>query len=168
MLSNDEDENEDFRSSILSLIPDGYFKNMVAEDLDKSELNYRSTIEKYFYEFAPLLFDYTHEFWRVFKETLSKLFKIGTQIILHSIDSLANHLIYEPTIHSSIFKSLNYNEETEKIFYQSPKTKRRLFGNSESITKYLEGQNMTRLEKQPKPVTIYCNEKDGRVYITVS
>lgn len=157
------------RDQIIELIPDGVFKKMVIYDLNKSELEFRPTIEKYFHTFAPLLFDYSHEFWRIFKDVICKLFNCGIQILLKSIDSLANHLIYMPTIFLSIKQNLKIdNGESDSIFYQSPKTKTRLFANSESITKYLEGLNMTRIEKQPKPAALYCKKSDGRVYSTAS
>lgn len=163
--------NKDDKSptDILEAIPDGLFKKMIMYDLNKSELEYRPTIEKYFHTFAPLLFDYSHEFWRVFKDTLSSILQCDQQVILNSIDSLANHLIYMPTRHLSIYNTFDDQQiDDNKIFYQSPKTAKKLFTNSESITKYLDNINMTRLEKQPTPTPFYCDKNDGRVYSTSS
>lgn len=145
--------DEEKRSNIINSIPDGNFKIMITEDLQKPEISFRPFVAKYFHRFAPYLFDRAHEFWRVFNETLCNILNCKRSVLLNALDTLATHLLYKPYVSS-----------------RSGRSSGRLtkgFSHSESITEFLEkNESWPRLEKQQTPVKIYC--KDGRIHSPVA
>jgi hypothetical protein len=58
------------RVELLSSLPDGLFRTMIADDLNQAELPFRATLEKYFRKFIGLLFQRGHEFWRIFVDAI--------------------------------------------------------------------------------------------------
>ena len=141
-------DNEKF--NIINTIPDGLLKNMIEEDLNKGQINFREFVLKYFRTFAQLLFEHAHEFWRVFNETMCNILECERGTLLNALDTLATHLLYKP------FKYVKPGRPTVKGF-----------SHSESITEFLESEQMTRLEKQPSPIKIYEGE-DKRIYSPVA
>lgn len=160
------------KSSIIASLPDGPFRNMIEEDLNFPELNFRSFMEKYFHTFAPLFFDRIHEFFRVFNETVCAIFRINKKSVLRALDVLANRLLYNQSqaknyndyienhdqtiIKKEILdKSINNDEidddcEEEDLSY------------SESITDYLKELQTPRLENFPNSVELYTDSERAR------
>lgn len=127
---------------LLETIPEGNLKNEIIDDLNYAELEFKSTIEKYYQKFAVLLFDGPHEFWKVFVGSLCTLLSCDKGQLLDAIDHLTTKFLY-----------------TDKLI-QLPNVK---FGHSDSITEQLEQKNLTRFEKPPDDIEIYIDEKDGKV-----
>jgi hypothetical protein len=136
------------RAQILTGIPDGPFREMVAEDLERGELDVRSTIERYFHRFVSVLFDRGHEFWKIFVETLCAMLGLEKPLMLSAIDTLVMHLLYAPL---------------------SPRVSPPVtFKHSESITQFLENQTMPRLEKMPKSIRLFFDPDDNAVKTPVN
>lgn len=134
-------------TKLLETIPEGNLKNEIINDLNYPELEFKSTIEKYYQKFAVLLFDGPHEFWKVFINSLCSLLTCEKAELLNAIDHLTTKFLY-----------------TDKLI---PMTNVK-FSHSDSITEQLEQKNMTRFEKPPDDIEIYIDEKDGKVKTPVS
>lgn len=130
------------RQELLDGIPDGQFKNLIVEDLEKSELDFREIVPKYFNHFATLLFDRAHEFWRTFNDTLCKMLKVERQVLLAAIDTLAMKFIYAPYKKPDAHKLVTH------------------FEHSESITNLLESTQITRMERAPRPAKLYVDSNN--------
>ncbi|KAH0795367.1 PHD-finger family protein [Histomonas meleagridis] len=129
------------RTSILSQIPEGPFKNMIISDLDKSELDFIKTIGKYFSNFIEVLFNRNHEFWKCFIDTFYSIFKIDKSTILSLMDSYAISFLYS-----------NYTP----TYSTSPTT----FNNSDSIEDYLSTVNAPNYDFAPQSIELYVNEEN--------
>jgi len=131
------------RNEILQGIPDGSFKDMIIEDLNKGELSFCQTISKYFQEFTFYFFERASDFWKVFSQVFMLIFQCPRQQVFSAIDYLGFRLLY----------SINTNSQF------APITK---LIHSESITEFLSNQTMPRIEKQPKNINLIQSE-DGKV-----
>ncbi|OHT00855.1 hypothetical protein TRFO_32373 [Tritrichomonas foetus] len=98
------------KEDIISVIPEGLFRQMIEEDLNQSEICFRPFIEKYFHRFAQLLFDRAHEFFRIFIETICSIFKCERSVALNSIDTLATILLYQAENNEKIITQTLQNE----------------------------------------------------------
>ena len=136
------------RSQLLGSLPDGPFKTLVLDDLDRTQLSPRETITKYFHAFAPLLFDRAHEFWRVFCDVLSSMLNLDRSTILAAIDSLAKKLLYQKPQPPHGFEEVTGLK------------------NSEAIEEFLGKLQIPRLETTPPTIPIMLNP-DGRVVTPV-
>lgn len=150
-------EIKDKKLDIISSIPDGLFQQMIIEDLNLSEINFRSFMEKYFHTFAPLFFDRIHEFFRVFNETVCSIFNISKNSVLHALDVLANRLIYNQTPIQYNIESNNNNKSSEDIEEIEEEEKTNDIEHSESINEYLEELQVPRLEKSPISIELYTD-----------
>ncbi|KAH0792824.1 PHD-finger family protein [Histomonas meleagridis] len=136
------------RTELINSIPNGYFSQLVTEEIGKSQIHFRLTLEKYFHIFASLLFDQAHEFWKVFNNTFCKLLNCERQVLLNAIDILATKLIYNE----------NLSNETDP--------NNDSFTYTESIEKLLNSTQIPRIEKEPNQVEIYKGE-DGHIHSSV-
>lgn len=136
------------RVQLLMNIPDGNFRMMISCDLEKSQLNFREIVAKYFHTFAYLLFDRAHEFWKVFVESLSILLETERSDLLTAIDVLTTKLLYSNGPSRPIRPFSN-------------------FEHSEAITRYIETLSMPRLEKIPQDVNLYIGT-DNHVHTPVA
>ena len=86
------------REELVAKIPDGEFKDEVMDTLEKSEFDFRETMITYIEEFAPCLFDFTKEFWKIFVGTLSTLLSCEKKDVMDAIDELITNMFFkEPT-----------------------------------------------------------------------
>ena len=83
------------RDELLKNIPDGFFKNMIENDLNSAELHFHDFLERYFHKFSQLLFDRGHEFFKIFNETVCSIFKCDKNYVLGGLDYLATKLLYK-------------------------------------------------------------------------
>lgn len=91
------------RYELIQSIPDGQFRNFVIADLNRSELHLHETVGRYFQTFAIPIFQKTHEFWKVFIDTLVTILNCDKIDILRTIDAFANTFLYSKTIKTHIF-----------------------------------------------------------------
>lgn len=132
------------RDLILSRIPDGDFKNFLMEDLNKTELELKKMIGKYFRHFSEIFFIENHEFWKCFVDIFVSIFNVDKSLILQVLDEYAISFLY------SKFEPVYSNKEA-------------FFENSESITDYLLKANIPIYNKNDlTPVELYVND-DGCV-----
>ena len=132
------------RFEVLQSIPDGHFRDLVLQDLSKSELFLPEVIGRYFQEFATIFFDDNHEFWRTFLDTFTTILGCDKSVIMQAIDSYAYSLLY---------KSIG------RPYYSNLPTK---FGISDSVAIQIDSMNLKRFEKPPKQVSLYLDH-DGHV-----
>ena len=121
---------------------------MISEEIENSQISFRPTLEKYFHIFASLLFDQSHEFWKVFNSTFCKLLNCERQVLLNAIDILATRLIYNENLPNTT----DPNNDS--------------FSYTESIEELLNSSQIPRIEKEPNPIDIYKGE-DNRVHSPV-
>ena len=130
------------KRKIVDSIPDGHFKDMIMKDLNKMEITFCETMAKYFHEFATLLFDRIHEFWKCYVDTFSQIFEVDKKLILSSIDVLANKLIYNPSC-KAVYPPID-------SFY------------SEAIIPMIQNLSLPKYDKTPNEVKIVM--KGGKLY----
>lgn len=128
------------RTDVIKKIPEGYFLNYVNSTLDKAELNIRNTIVEYLNVFTPTLFDYSHEFWKVFVSTLSTILNLEKSVILEAIDELVMGMFYIPLPNK----------------YKSPIPGLTI---SDSIRPNIESAQFTKLEELPAPAALSLNRE---------
>ena len=86
------------RNELVAKLPEGEFKDMVVEDLEQSEFDFRETMVRYVDEFAPCLFDFTKEFWKAFVGTLSVMLSCEKKDVMDAIDELITNMFFkDPT-----------------------------------------------------------------------
>lgn len=132
------------RFEIMQSIPEGKFRNMILSDLAKSELSLHETIGRYFQEFAPIFFEFNHEFWKTFVEVFTSILMCDKSMVLLAIDAFAYSLLYKTV---------------PRPHYSSLPTK---FGMSEEMQAIINSLNPKRIEKPPTPVSLYVDQ-DGHV-----
>ncbi|OHT11892.1 PHD-finger family protein [Tritrichomonas foetus] len=127
------------RSTFISKLPTGEFRDMIEDDLKMSEFNFRETMIRYVDEFSPCLFDYSHEFWKVFASTLSEILKCEKSDILEAIDELVVNILYRPMPkkHKSTIPGLVI---------------------SDSILPDIDSVSIPKIEAFPEPVKIYITK----------
>ncbi|KAK8884555.1 hypothetical protein M9Y10_043669 [Tritrichomonas musculus] len=124
------------RFSIINKLPNGEFKDFVVDDLNKSEFPFRDTMIRYVDEFAPCLFNYSHEFWKHFATTLSDILHCKKIDIINAIDELVVSILYKP-LPASI------DPPVPHLFV------------SDSIRSNVESESLTRYESIPSTKPIY-------------
>ena len=148
-MCKDINVNADFdRTEFINKIPNGEFRDMIEEDLKKSEFSFRDTLIRYADEYIPCLFDYSHEFWKVFTSTFSEMFKCEKIDIMEAVDELVVNILYQP-FHRKLKKSIPG------------------FAIADSIKSNIETAPIPKLETFPDPVKIYLT-KDLTVCIGAS
>lgn len=133
---------------LMDSLPDGALRKLVMGDLDKGQLPWRETVTKYFIAFAPLLFERSHEFWRVFTDTIGTILNCDRQLLCRAFDALAMKLIYQRTPIARGFENIEG------------------FKNSEAINEYLESLTIMRMESMPESVQLIQTD-DGRIITPV-
>lgn len=111
------------RSSIVNKLPNGDFKDFVEDDLNNTEFPFRETMIRYVDEFAPCLFNYSHEFWKHFATTLSDILHCRKIDVINAVDELVTSMLYQPIPQlidppsTSIFisDSIRSNVESESL-----------------------------------------------------
>jgi hypothetical protein len=94
---------------ILSQIPDGPFRKLVAQDLDRAELFFYEVMERYFTTFLGVFFEEDSMFWTVFVNTFATALGCQRDTISRAIDELACQILYKfpnPS-HPRLFVALN-------------------------------------------------------------
>ena len=130
------DDNEDFnKMELINRLPNGDFKNHIEEDLNQSLISFRQALIRYTKLFLPNLFDYSHEFWKIFVGTLSDIFKCNKIHILDAIDELTRTIIY---------KQIPINPKPHKV-------KIRELIISDSITSNVETANLQKVDNFVQP-----------------
>ncbi|KAH0787921.1 PHD-finger family protein [Histomonas meleagridis] len=136
------------RTDFINSIPNGYFSKLITEEIGKTQIPFRKTLEKYFHLFASLLFAQTHEFWKVFNNTFCKLLNCERQVLLNAIDILTTRLIYNEKLSHEV----DPNNDS--------------FSYTESIEDLLNSTQIPRIEKEPEQIEIYKGE-DEHIHSTV-
>lgn len=86
------------RYEVIQSIPEGQFRNFVIADLNRSELHLHETVNRYFQEFAIPLFQKSHEFWKIFVDTLVTLLNCEKNEVLETIDDFAKSFLYSKAV----------------------------------------------------------------------
>lgn len=128
------------RVPIVSKLPTGEFKDFVEDDLNSSEFPFRETMIRYVDEFAPCLFNYSHEFWKHFATSLTEILHCKKIDIINAVDELVTSILYQPIPQSIELPNPN-------LFI------------SDSIRSNVESESLTRYEALPpsKPIYITSN-----------
>ncbi|KAH0795534.1 PHD-finger family protein [Histomonas meleagridis] len=138
------------RFELIRSIPEGKFRNFIISDLNRSELQLHETIDRYFNVFAYHLFQRTHEFWKVFVESLSSLLDCEQNEILSLIDEFAVTFLYNANVKKTSKGSL---QKIDKPLI------------SESITSYVLSLQLPKVEDINEK-HIYNNNITNSVCVT--
>ena len=129
------------RFDLVSALPDGKFRQMIVEDLNRFDLSYADMMKKYVTYFGELLYTGNTDFWKVFVETFTSLFVVPKENLYNTIDR--------------IFTRMFYRTETTPSNFSF-----RAFSHSESITDFIKDPPGVVLDKIPKPAKIYLDGDD--------
>ena len=134
------------RYEVIQSIPEGQFRNFVIADLNRNELHLHETIGRYFQAFAIPLFQKTHEFWKVFVDSMKSLLNCERSDILLTVDKYATTFLYSNKIVTHKF------------------SKPVKFSISESILPIVEQIKLTAVDDE-KPKKLY-KSPNGNVFIS--
>ena len=115
---------DDNRDEIISRLPEGDFKQTIANLLIKSELSYKETVQYLFNTFGTNCFDDRHEFWKSFVSTISMIFDVEKLNVMNAIDELVTNFMYKkrsklklrPISGLSISDSILSNVMSEQLY----------------------------------------------------
>ncbi|OHT04412.1 hypothetical protein TRFO_06293 [Tritrichomonas foetus] len=138
------------RYEVIQSIPEGHFRNFVIADLNRTEIHLHETVGRYFHAFAVPIFQKTHEFWKIFIDTLSVLLNCEKADILTTLDSYACTFLYSNISNNSHNNTLNNNLKTNKVCGKPVK-----FSMSESIVQFVEQMQLPSLNENEKPKKLY-------------
>jgi hypothetical protein len=122
------------RCDFLNQIPDGLLKQDFLSDLDCPELSFQQTMVKYYSKYGALLFDDSHEFWRVFVNSLSAILHSEKANILNAIDQLTSQLLYSTDVRDFPDAAIGY---------------------SESLTELMASATFPRIERAPPSIAVF-------------
>jgi hypothetical protein len=122
------------RCDFLTQIPDGCLKQDFLKDLDCSELSFQETMFKYYSKYGALLFDDSHEFWRIFVESLAMILDSEKFDILNAIDQLTSRLLYSQKLRDFPDAVIGY---------------------SESLTELMNSSTFPRIDRVPPSIAIF-------------
>jgi hypothetical protein len=123
------------RYQVIQAIPEGQFRNFVIADLNRTQLHLHDTISRYFHAFAVPLFEKSHDFWRVFVDTMTALLSCDKHEILATLDDFAVGLLYAAAP-------------------QNPVVKPAKPGISESVLACVDAQRLSKVDTPPKKLSV--------------